>query len=77
MAWVEEHKAPNRIEAVAGRDTPWPGRTRPLCPYPQYARYRSGDAERAESFVCERASAESTECRIRKFPRGHGESRGK
>ena len=53
MAWVEEGKAPDRIEAVAGRDTPWPGRTRPLCPYPQYARYRSGDAERTESFVCE------------------------
>ena len=29
-------------------------RTRPLCPYPQVARYQSGDPEVADSFVCAR-----------------------
>ncbi len=50
--WVEEGKAPDRIEAKAGPMTPWPGRTRPLCPFPKVARYTSGDVNRAESFVC-------------------------
>lgn len=31
-----------------------PGRTRPLCEYPAYPRYKAGDADRAESFTCER-----------------------
>ncbi len=29
-----------------------PQRSRPLCPFPQVARYRGGDIERAESFAC-------------------------
>jgi hypothetical protein len=53
VQWVEQGKAPDRLEATAGADTPWPGRTRPLCPYPRYARFNSGNSERAESFVCE------------------------
>jgi hypothetical protein len=28
------------------------GRTRPLCEYPRWPRYRSGDPESAQSFVC-------------------------
>lgn len=52
VAWVENNQAPDRIEAKAGPMSPWPGRTRPLCPYPQLARYRSGDVERSESFTC-------------------------
>jgi hypothetical protein len=51
--WVEKGTAPDRIEATAGPMTPWPGRSRPLCPYPKIARYRSGDVNRAENFVCE------------------------
>jgi feruloyl esterase len=51
--WVEKETAPDRIEATAGPMTPWPGRGRPLCPYPKIARYRSGDVNRAENFVCE------------------------
>jgi feruloyl esterase len=31
-----------------------PNRTRPLCPYPAVARYKSGDKESASSFACER-----------------------
>ncbi len=52
-AWVEAGKAPDAILATAGPNTPWPGRTRPLCPYPLVARYDGkGDPERAESFSC-------------------------
>ena len=53
--WVEKGAAPDRIQATAGPMSPWPGRTRPLCPYPKIARYRSGDVNRAESFACETA----------------------
>ena len=48
--WVEQGKAPDTIEAT-GRS--FPGRTRPLCPYPQYAAYKgTGDPEKAENFDC-------------------------
>ena len=51
--WVERGVAPDRIVATAGPKTPWPGRTRPLCPYPQVARYTgAGSIEQAQSFVC-------------------------
>lgn len=53
VRWVEQGRAPDRILAVAPPETPWPGRTRPLCAYPAVARYRgAGDVEAAESFVC-------------------------
>jgi len=51
--WVENGKAPDRIEAKAGPMTPWPGRGRPLCAYPKIARYTSGDVNSSQSFVCE------------------------
>ena len=51
--WVEAGRAPDRIEAKAGSNTPWPGRTRPLCPFPQIARYKAGDVNKSESFACE------------------------
>lgn len=51
--WVEKETPPDRIIATARPGTPWPGRTRPLCPYPQRARYSaSGSIEEAENFVC-------------------------
>lgn len=51
--WVEKGTAPDRIIATARAATPWPGRTRPLCPYPQRARYSaSGSIEDAANFVC-------------------------
>lgn len=63
--WVERGTAPASIAASArgagnaggvNADLPstWsPARTRPLCPYPQVARYRgTGDAETAASFEC-------------------------
>ena len=52
--WVEHGIAPDSIVAMAPPDTPWPGRTRPLCPYPKQTRYiGSGDIENAANFVCE------------------------
>jgi len=51
--WVEKGSAPDRIIAKAGTTSPWPGRTRPLCPYPQAAHYKgSGNIEDAANFVC-------------------------
>jgi feruloyl esterase len=48
--WVENGNAPERIVASGAT---FPGRTRPLCPYPTYARYSgSGDPDSAASFVC-------------------------
>lgn len=63
--WVERGEAPDRVIASArgagnpggaNADLPadWSaGRTRPLCPYPQVARYNgSGSLESADSFSC-------------------------
>jgi feruloyl esterase len=51
--WVEKSVAPDRILATAPATSPWPGRTRPLCVYPAYARYTgSGSIEDAANFVC-------------------------
>ena len=50
--WVENGKAPDQIiasHATNGKVD----RTRPLCPYPQTARYTgSGSADEAANFVC-------------------------
>ena len=51
--WVENGEEPDSILATAPAGTPWPGRTRPLCPYPAIARYKgTGDISVAESFEC-------------------------
>jgi feruloyl esterase len=53
VKWVEEGQAPDAMIARAGANSPWPGRTRPLCPFPEVARYQgSGSAEEAASFAC-------------------------
>jgi feruloyl esterase len=65
VRWVEEGVAPERIIATArgpGNAGPvnaelpagWaPNRTRPLCPYPQVARFiPGGNVEDADSFAC-------------------------
>jgi feruloyl esterase len=49
QSWVEHDIAPDRVIA-SGRALP--GITRPLCPYPQVARYDGGDPDSAESFTC-------------------------
>jgi pimeloyl-ACP methyl ester carboxylesterase len=51
--WVEAGVAPSSILATAPTGTPWPGRTRPLCPYPSVARYKgTGSIEDAANFLC-------------------------
>ena len=52
--WVENGKAPQRIIASGGAV---PGRTRPLCPYPQQAVYKGkGSIDDAANFVCSKAA---------------------
>ena len=50
--WVEKDKAPDQIVAShVTRDTV--DRTRPLCPYPQLAKYEgSGSIDEAANFAC-------------------------
>ena len=51
--WVENGHAPATLLGTAPAATPWPGRTRPLCPYPAYAKYAgTGDVNLATSFEC-------------------------
>jgi tannase/feruloyl esterase len=52
--WVENGVAPDSvIGTAAASGNPFPGRTRPLCPYPQYAHYSgSGDINLASNFEC-------------------------
>jgi feruloyl esterase len=52
--WVEKGVAPDRVMASALPTSRYfPNRTRPLCPYPSYARYTGeGHIEDAASFVC-------------------------
>jgi feruloyl esterase len=47
--WVEQGRAPDRVVA-SGKA--FPGRTRPLCPYPKVARFDGGDPDKQESFSC-------------------------
>ena len=66
VAWVEQGQAPASVTASArgtgnaagaNADVPasWSAaRTRPLCPYPQVARYKgTGSLETADSFTCQ------------------------
>ena len=54
--WVEKGIAPNAIVATKyqGRDASTGVKmTRPLCPYPQIAKYKgTGDTNDADNFVC-------------------------
>jgi feruloyl esterase len=54
VEWVENGNAPDTILGTApATGNPFPGRTRALCPYPAYAKYKgSGSIELAESFEC-------------------------
>lgn len=50
VRWVEEGAAPGPVTAT-GRA--YPGRSRPLCSWPQYPHYKGqGDPEKAENFEC-------------------------
>jgi feruloyl esterase len=55
--WVEKGAAPSTIIAskYAGEDIQHPKMTRPLCAYPQSAKYKgSGDANEAANFACQK-----------------------
>ena len=58
LSYVIDFAPRARPVATAPAATPFPGRTRPLCPYPAYAHYLgSGDIESAGSFVCKSDTA--------------------
>ena len=49
--WVEKGVAPDRVVATGAA---FPGRSRPLCPYPQHAQYKgTAIANDASNFVCQ------------------------
>jgi tannase/feruloyl esterase len=51
VEWVEQGHPP---EKVIAKGPAFPGRSRPLCAYPQHAQYRgTGDTQSAESFSCQ------------------------
>ena len=51
VAWVEQGQAPAQVIATGAA---YPGRSRPLCPYPQHAQYSGrGDSESAANFSCQ------------------------
>ena len=51
--WVEEKKAPEQMIASRLRNGAV-DRTRPLCPYPQVAKYKgSGSTDEASNFSCQ------------------------
>jgi hypothetical protein len=48
--WVEKNKAP---ESVIATGKSFPGRSRPLCPYPEHTQYKGhGNTEDAKNFAC-------------------------
>jgi Tannase and feruloyl esterase len=50
VSWVEKGVAPQGIPASGAA---FPGRSRPLCPYPEHAHYKgTGDPQSAASFEC-------------------------
>lgn len=49
VRWTEHDRPPARL---AAHGTAFPGVTRPLCPYPEYARYKGGNPSSAASFAC-------------------------
>jgi feruloyl esterase len=54
VAWTEQGRAPTQLvaHAHARAASPWPGRTRLLCPYPEQPRRVAADIESAASFHC-------------------------
>ena len=47
--WTEAGAAPDEMVA---HGKAFPGMQRPLCPYPDYARYKGGNADKANSVIC-------------------------
>jgi feruloyl esterase len=52
-AWVVQHRAPAQLIAAHLDENKKVDRTRPLCPFPQEARYKgAGDSNDAGNFIC-------------------------
>lgn len=51
-AWVENGTPPDRLVVTDATRSPTRGRTRPLCAFPTWPRYRGGDVNQAASFAC-------------------------
>ncbi|PWS38953.1 tannase/feruloyl esterase family alpha/beta hydrolase [Falsiroseomonas bella] len=51
-AWVEQGTPPDGAAVTDGTRGETRGRTRPLCAYPTWPRYRGGDPNNAASFAC-------------------------
>jgi feruloyl esterase len=50
--WVEKSEPPQRVIATGSA---FPGRSRPLCPYPEHTRYKGqGETNDAGNFTCEK-----------------------
>jgi feruloyl esterase len=53
LRWVEEGKAPDSLPAIRRDPSGAIVRSRPLCPYPQVARYKGrGSTDDAANFAC-------------------------
>lgn len=53
MAWVEEGRAPESLPATRRDQSGAVTRSRPVCAYPQVAKYKgSGSTDQASSFSC-------------------------
>jgi len=53
VSWVENGKAPDQIIATKYESSGAMKFQRPLCPYPEYAKYKGrGDVNKADSFIC-------------------------
>src|SRR5262249_31795909 len=53
VRWVEQGTAPESLVVSGGPDAAVPGRSRPICVYPQTAIYKgSGSVEDANNFRC-------------------------
>lgn len=50
--WVEKGKAPEGVEASRAPQAGGTAPTRPLCPWPSYARYKGGDPQISASYAC-------------------------
>jgi feruloyl esterase len=58
--WVTKQRAPDRLIASSSADAGQVSRTRPLCPYPEVARYQGrGSVDVAANFACVKPATRS------------------
>ncbi len=57
--WVEKGLAPDRMIATGAT---FPGRSRPLCPYPEVSKYKgTGSIDDSANFACENVKTSGSE----------------